>query len=256
MIDKYDGFIFDLDGTLYLGEHVIEGAAKTIHVLRELNKKLVFVSNKTTGTLKDYSELLKSHGLRVDESEIINSTKVIKSNLTDKNQTKFFAIGEQTFINELTEIGMEYSTNPNEVEIVFVTLDRTFNYDKLEIAAKALVNGAKFYAANIDNTCPVEYGEIIDAGSIISALEKRTNKKLDDHFGKPSSYMFSAINNYLNIPLEKCLIIGDRLETDIAMGNIFGIDTALVSTGVKIHLNGNSEIKPTYKIDSVQNLIK
>ena len=78
------------------------------------------------------------------------------------------------------------------IDIVIITLDRTLNYTKLEIAANALDNGARFYAANIDNTCPVERGEILDAGATISALEKRTNRKLEKHFGKPSKYMMDA----------------------------------------------------------------
>ena len=140
--------------------------------------------------------------------------------------------------------------------MVIVTLDRTLDYNKLEIAAKALEKGARFYAANIDNTCPEECGEILDAGSTISALEKRAHRKLEKHFGKPSEYMMNEIKNHLSITHSSSLIIGDRIETDIAMGNEFGIDTALVSTGVKYYPNGTINIQPTYKIDSVFDLIK
>jgi len=118
-----------------------------------------------------------------------------------------------------------------------------------------LDNGAKFYAANIDNTCPVEGGEILDAGSTISALTKRTHRKLQKHFGKPSKFMFDEIINFLDIPLNKCLIVGDRLETDIAMGNRFGIDTALVSTGVVNEAYSNGEYSPTYKLNSIFDVI-
>jgi arabinose operon protein AraL len=130
------------------------------------------------------------------------------------------------------------------------------NYSKLEIAAKALDKGARFYAANIDNTCPVEKGEILDAGSTISALEKRTNRKLEKNFGKPSKYIMKEIFRRVNVNPKNCLIIGDRLETDIAMGNKFGMDTALVMTGVKKNLNISHRFKPTYNISSIADLIK
>ena len=189
--------------------------------------------------------------------EIINATIVVKNYLLEYHPgKKFFAIGEQVFIDELVAAGLQFSNDPKNIEVLLITLDRTLNYEKLEIAAKALENGARFFAANIDDTCPVDGGEVLDAGATISALEKRTHKKLELHFGKPSDFMMNEIKSKLNGDLSKALLIGDRLETDIEMGNKLGIDTALVSTGVKLYSNGNSEIKPTYYLNSVFDLIK
>ena len=257
MIEKYDAFIFDLDGTIYKGDKLITNADVTVNKLKELKKELIFVSNKTTGSINDYYIFLKNKGINITEDEIINSTIVIINHLLNKYpQKKFFAIGEQSFINELSEAGIEYSDNPDLIDIVIITLDRELNYNKLEIAAKALEKGAKFFAANIDNTCPVEDGEVLDAGSIISALEKRTHKKLEMHFGKPSEFMIDEIKRRLKINGDKVLLIGDRLETDILMGNLLGVDTALVATGVTNYPNGNVEIQPTYYLNSVYDLIK
>jgi len=254
--EKYDYFIFDLDGTIYRGEHLIPHADNVINHLKYLGKKIVFVSNKTTGTVKDYFTLLKNWGLNVKESDIINATTVVKNYLEQNfNSDKFFAIGEDSFIEEIEKSGLKFSINPDEVKIVLITLDRTLNYQKLEIAARALENGAKFFAANIDDTCPVDNGEVIDAGSTISALEKRTHRKLELHFGKPSEFMFNEIKNHLQFIPEKTLLIGDRIETDITMGNKFGIDTALVSTGVKYFPNGIGSIVPTYQLNSVFDLL-
>ncbi|MEO8231640.1 MAG: HAD-IIA family hydrolase [Ignavibacteriota bacterium] len=257
MVNKYNTFIFDLDGTVYRGENIIPNADKTINHLKELGKQILFISNKTTGTVNDYYLFLKSFGLNIEEDEIINSTMVLKNYLL-KNypNKKFYAIGEQIFIDELTAAGLKYSVNPNEIEIIIVTLDRTLNYEKLEVAAKALENGARFFAANIDDTCPVDGGEVLDAGSTISALEKRTHKKLELHFGKPSDFMMDEIKLKLNGNLSNALLLGDRLETDILMGDKLGIDTALVSTGIRLFENGNSEIKPTYYFDSIADLLK
>lgn len=257
MIEKYEAFIFDLDGTIYRGSKLIPGAKKTINKLKELGKKVIFISNKTTGTVQLYYKFLSAHGLNIEQEEIVNSTTVLKSFLKEYSPgSSFFAIGEEIFINEMEDAGFKFSNDPENIEIVIVTLDRTLNYDKLETAAKALEYGARFFAANIDNTCPVDNGEILDAGSTISALEKRTHKKLEQHFGKPSKHMMNLIKEKLQTPPNKCLIIGDRMETDIAMGNKFGVDTALVSTGVKNFNNENTGIIPTYKLNSVFDLIK
>lgn len=257
MIEKYDGFIFDLDGTIYLDDKLIPGAALIIDKIRKMGKRLVFLSNKTTGSVNDYYNFLLRSGIEVDLNEILNSTIIIQ-NYLKKNHAKerFFAVGEKKFIEKLKKSKLIYSENPNEIEIVVVTLDRTLNYRKLEIAANALDNGARFYAANIDNTCPVIGGEILDAGAIISALEKRTGRKLEKNFGKPSKYILDHALKLLDMEKSKCLIIGDRLETDIAMGNKFGIDTALVSTGVIKSYNQKSKYQPKYRINSVRDLLK
>lgn len=257
LYQKYQYFIFDLDGTVYRGDKIIPGAAETINQLKSLRKKIVFVSNKTTGTATDYFEFLNKNHINLSPDEIITSTTVIKNYLS-KNfvRKKFFAIAEQKFIDEITDAGLIYSLNDDRIDVVIITLDRTFNYNKLEIAAKAIENGAKFFAANIDDTCPVENGEVIDAGSLISALEKRTKRKLELHFGKPSKFMIKEIKNRMKFESDKTLIIGDRLETDIAMGNNFGIDTALVATGVINNSNSNVTITPTYQLHSIADLLK
>jgi HAD superfamily hydrolase (TIGR01450 family) len=257
MINKYDSFIFDLDGTIYRGDDIIAGADNAINSLKASGREIIFISNKTTGTIREYYTFLKSFGLNIEESEILNSTYVLKNYLMDNYlHSTFYAIGEDIFIKEISEVGLNYSEDPAKIEILLVTLDRTLNYKKLEIAANALEKGARFFAANIDDTCPVTGGEVLDAGSTISALERRTHRKLELNFGKPSKFMMDEVMKRLSSDKSKTLLIGDRLETDIAMGNKFGIDTALVSTGVKHYTNGNSEIKPTYYLNSVADLIK
>ena len=256
LIEKYKGFIFDLDGTIYRGTHLIPDADKTVNHLKKLGKKVIFISNKTTGRIKDYYQFLNRNGLEIEETEIVNSTIVTKKYLKENFKgASFFAIGEKIFIEEIESAGLIFSENPADINILVVTLDRTLNYEKLETAARALEKGARFFAANIDDTCPVDDGEVLDAGSIISALEKRTHKKLELHFGKPSHYMFEEIRRRIQTDLSEMLLVGDRLETDIAMGNKFGIDTALVDTGVRYFPNGLNGITPTYHINSVFDLL-
>ncbi len=245
-----------MDGTVYRGSSIIPRADEVINRLIELGKHILFVTNKTTGSVAEYSEFLNKNGISVLPEQIISSASVIRKYIIENHRgEKFFAIGEGTFINELNSHVVTYSENFSEIDIVIVTLDRTLTFEKIEIAAKALENGARFFAANIDDTCPVNDGEITDAGAVIAVLEKRTGRKLEDHFGKPSRHMFKVLKDRLSFPADKYLLIGDRIQTDIKMGNDFGIDTALVSTGVK-NLSANNSVEPNYKLSSVEDILK
>ena len=256
MLKKYSGFVFDMDGTVYRGSSIIPGAKEVVNKLNELGKEILFVTNKTTGAKREYYEFLRSFGFELKESQIISSAEVIKEYLINNCEGElFFAIGEEVFIKSIDNHVVSYSNKPDDIDIVIVTLDRTLNFEKIEIAARALERGAKFFAANIDDTCPVNDGEITDAGTVISALEKRTGRKLDDHFGKPSRHMFNALKRKMSYPPQEYLLVGDRIQTDIKMGNENSMDTALVSTGVKYkseHLNG---VKPTFRFDSIRDLL-
>lgn len=253
---NYRKFIFDLDGTIYKGNSIIDGAIETINLVKDYAEKLIFVSNKTTDSPADYFHFLKSAGANIDKNDIVTSTMVIGNYLKKNfNGKKFYSISENKFINHLLDCGLFYSEHSKEIELVIITLDRTFTFNKLEIAANALENGARFLAANVDDTCPVENGEITDAGTIISALEKRTHRKLELHFGKPSEFMQNFIREIFNDNLENTLLVGDRTSTDIFMANQLKIDSVLVETGIKNYNNHSPQFIPTFKLNSIYDLI-
>lgn len=254
-INAYEGFIFDLDGTIYRGENLIEGADTAVKAIRQSGKKIVFVSNKTTGSIADYTSFLNHRNVPCKESEIINATEVIKEYLAEEHRGKaFYAIGEEIFIHEIINAGLHFSKNPREVDVLLITLDRNCTFQKMETAVKCLEHNSRFYAANIDDSCPVEDGEIWDAGTTIAALEKRSHRKLEKHFGKPSQYMIERVMKYMELPREKLCIVGDRLETDILMGNSAGIDTVLVNSGVRNYTNGSAIATPTFTLNSIKEL--
>ncbi len=244
-----------MDGTIYLEDKMIDGAVETLNFLIEKEKHLLFVTNKTTQTKDEYSNFLKKNGVNISSKNILTAANNCVSFLKQERSKKnFYAIAEDVFIDSIKGAGLMYSENPEKIEIIIISLDRNYSKSKFKIAKKALLNGAEFLAANIDNTCPVIEGEIVDAGIIISDLEKETNKKLLQHFGKPSEYMISTIKNNLQYKKEDYLLVGDRLETDILMGTEMGIDTMLVNSGVFNSVkNGNNS--PTYKITSIKELL-
>jgi NagD protein len=124
------------------------------------------------------------------------------------------------------------SDNIDEIDVVVASFDRSFNYHKLNIGFQAIKRGARFFATNADVTCPVADGEIPDAGAVIAALEACSGKKVELVAGKPSSLIIEMALKKLNLPASSCIVIGDRLETDILMGQRTGTATALVMTGV------------------------
>lgn len=244
----FKGFIFDLDGTVYLSDKLIPGADKVIGLLRERGRKIVFLSNKPIQTRNDYASKLTRLGIPTQPDEVINSTLVM-INFLQKNapNAKLFVVGENPFVEELKRAGFTITEEPKEIEYVVVAFDRTFDYRKLNIAYQAIKLGAHFVATNPDRTCPVEGGEIPDCAAMIAAIEAVTLKKVEVIVGKPSPLMIQAAMDVMGLRPEECILIGDRLETDIKMGREAGIATGIVLTGVT-----NEETLREIKHTSVQ----
>jgi len=229
----FKGFIFDLDGTVYLSDRLIPGADRVIRLIREKGRRVVFLSNKPIQTREDYAAKLTRLGIPTQPDEVINSTLVM-INYLKKNapNARLFVVGEIPFVDELKRGGFIIAEEPKEIDYVVVAFDRTFDYRKLNISYQAIKLGAHFVATNPDRTCPVEGGEIPDCAGMIAAIEAVTQKKVEVIVGKPSPIMIQAALDVMGLRPEECILIGDRLETDIKMGKESGIATGIVLTGV------------------------
>ena len=253
----YDAYIFDLDGTVYLGDHLLPGAQAAIDSLRAAGRKIAFLSNNPTQTRQVYAARLTSLGLSTLPHEIINSSLVMVDFL-QKNHPggHLFVVGEAPLQNELIQAGFQMEEDYRKIEAVIASFDRTFSYRKLQIAFDALRAGAHFYATNADRYCPVPGGGEPDAASVIAAIEACTNRQVEAVVGKPSRYMADAILGLLGMPAAACLITGDRLETDIMMGLQNGMDAALTLTGATSEAElAGSAIQPTYIIRTLMDLV-
>ncbi|MDA8126306.1 MAG: HAD-IIA family hydrolase [Deltaproteobacteria bacterium] len=233
MGEELKGFIFDLDGTIYLSERLIPGADWVIRLLRHRGAKVVFLSNKALQTRENYAEKLTRLGIPTEPAEVINSSFVMVRYLTKRApEATVFAVGEVPFIEELLRAGFVISEDPDRIEWVIASFDRTFDYRKLCIAYEALKRGARFVATNPDRTCPIEGGELPDCAGVIAHLEAVTLRKVEAIVGKPSPLTIEAILEVMDLPANECLLVGDRIETDIRMGREAGMKTALVMSGV------------------------
>ncbi len=255
---NFSGYIFDLDGTVYRGEKLIPKARETIERIKSLGKKIVYLSNKPLQPREDYAGKLTRLGIPTESAEVINSSFVMASWLSRQApKATVFIIGEPPLVEEMTRKGFKISEKPEEIQYVIASFDRTFDYRKLNIALQAIKKGARFVATNPDRTCPVEEGEIPDCAAMIGAIEGATGKKVEAIVGKPSEIIIRVAVETINLTPRECLLVGDRLETDIVMGKKAKMATALVLTGVTTQeVLGQSPIKPDYVWESIAEIIR
>ncbi len=253
----YDAYIFDLDGTVYLGDALLPSAGETITRLREMDKRTVFLSNNPTKTREEYAAKLTRLGLPTPETDVINSSYVMVDFLKRRlPEAKLFVVGEASLCNELERAGFVLTDDARQVDAVIASFDRTFVYHKLQVAFDAIRHGARFFATNADRYCPVPGGGEPDAAAMIAAIEACTNTKVEAVVGKPSAYMAEAILGLLAMSPEQCIITGDRLETDVLMGLQAGMAGALTLTGATDEAAlAASDIKPTYVLHQLSDLL-
>jgi phosphoglycolate/pyridoxal phosphate phosphatase family enzyme len=252
------GYLFDLDGTIYLGEKLILGARETINRLKSLSKKIVYLSNKPLQPRGDYAAKLTRLGIPTRPEEVINTSLVMALWLSrEAPGATIYVIGETPLIEEMVRAGFRISEKAGEIQYVIASFDRTFDYRKLNIALQAIKKGARFVATNPDRTCPVEGGEIPDCAAMIGAVEGTTGKKVETIVGKPSDIMIRVAMDYMGLRPQDCILVGDRLETDMVMGKKAGMAAALVLTGVTARERlKKSDILPDYVWESVAEIIK
>jgi len=239
-----DAIIFDLDGTVYLGDNALPGAVEAIADLRRRGKRTLFVSNKPLEQRGVYAAKLTRLGIPTGEAEVITSAYVLGCHLArTAPYLRLYVIGEEnlraelrghglTVLDELNEQNPQEVIDPAGIDAVVVALDRTLDYRKLNTAYQALKAGAAFFATNPDSTCPMPGGDIPDAGATIAFLEHLTGRRVELLAGKPSPLTVQMAMEQLGVVPSRCLMVGDRLETDIRMGQEAGMKTAVVLTGV------------------------
>lgn len=233
-MSEIKGIIFDLDGTIYRGEALIDGALEALDALRRAGIGWVFLSNKPLERPSAYAAKLTRLGLPTAETEVINSSRVLATYLRQTLPgARLFVVGEPPLKEELAEAGLTIVEDSPDVAAVVLAFDRTFDYRKLNLAFQAVKrHGARLFATNADRSCPVDGGEIPDAAGMIAAVEATTGHRVELVAGKPSPLVVKAALDHLGVGPGEALMVGDRLETDIAMGRAAGIATALVLSGV------------------------
>lgn len=227
-------FLFDIDGTIAVGDTLYEGSAELLSHIERIGGRSCFITNNSTRSGKDYvDKFRRAFQLETVEEQFVTSgfmtIRFLKEHFAHK---KLFVLGTVSFIHELRRNGLCVTeTADDDVACVVAAYDSELTYDKLVQACKALsVRDVPFYATNPDLCCPVEFGFVPDCGAICRMLTDSTGKT-PDYLGKPSRHVVELCLSMWGFSKEETLVVGDRLYTDIACGINAGVDTCVVFTG-------------------------
>lgn len=225
-------FIFDMDGTIYLGSQPFDYAIRFIKNLRAAGKRVLFFTNNASHTTPFYHEKLARLGYEPREGEIMTSGDVTLEFLKRHRAGKsVYLVATDELCREYREKGVNMLRGDEEsADVVITSFDTSLTYEKLNNACRLLRGGAEYLSTHPDTTCPTENGSVPDSGAI-AALCTAATGKTPTYFGKPHRETIEMIAEATGIASSEMCIFGDRLYTDIALGKRFGVTAVLVLTG-------------------------
>lgn len=250
VLKKVKCFILDLDGTVYLGDKILEGSIEFLEALEKNNIVFKFFTNNSSKNSKFYINKIRKMGYKVSDDMMLISNHVIinhiKENMPNK---KVFVLGNEYLKNDFREANINVVTDA--ADVVVVGFDTSLVYENVSKACEFIRNGAIFLGVNPDFNCPIENGFIPDCGSICSMITAST-AVVPEFFGKPSHHTLKYILEDTGFKEEEIAFVGDRLYTDIAIGKDNASVTILVLSGeTKPEDLIKSEIQPTLVFDSL-----
>lgn len=258
----FDAYIFDMDGTIYLGDDLLPGAKRLVEGLRSLGRPVRFLSNNPTKDPQLYVEKLEKLGIPTPIEEIANTVvttvRWLKANHPD---AVVFPISEQPLKKALAEAGIAMSEDPERIDIVIASYDRTFDYSKLQIAFDAIWfhRRAALIGTNPDRFCPFPGGMgQPDCAAIVAAIEACTGTRAETILGKPNPQMARTALRGLDIDLGRAVMVGDRLMTDIRLATAAGMVSAMPLTGESTREEAAAlppQERPTYVLERVDRLL-
>lgn len=257
-LPRFAAYVFDLDGTIYLDDELLPGAAETIAWLREQGAGVAFVTNNPLHSAEEYAAKLTQLGIPTAPQEVTTSTDALVTYLRDGHPgTTVMPIAEAEVIARLQAAGHPITDNPDETEVVVVSFDRTFTYAKLHAAYRAVrERGAPIVATNPDPYCPTADGGLPDCAAMLAALEACTGATHEAIVGKPSPHMVAPVLERLGVSADQTVVVGDRLLTDVAMGQAAGGTGVLVLSGATHEQDiAASPVTPDRVLASVYDLI-
>jgi 4-nitrophenyl phosphatase len=235
-LSKIKALILDMDGVLWRENTPIGDLPAVFARIRERGLKVACATNNASKTVDEFLEKFASLGVTLEPWQIVTSSLATAHKLGEDFPTgcTVFVVGENGIRRALQEKGFHVKIDPDDdaaVDAVVVGIDWHLNYPKLRRATFHIRAGAAFYGTNPDKSFPTPQGLAPGAGSILAALEAASDVK-PQVIGKPKPFMMNLALKRLEVKPEETLVVGDRLETDIAAGQAAGCETALVLSGV------------------------
>lgn len=250
-----DLFIFDLDGTIYLGNKLIDGALDFINELKNSSTKFCFFTNNDSKSSDFFINKLKNMGIKINKTNFYTAglATIDYINMHYKNKPVYL-LGTKSLKNEFSTNGIKLDDeNP---EIVVISYDTELTYEKLDKACYYIRNGAKYIATHPDYNCPTQSGFSPDTGSFIKLIEASTGRLPDIILGKPNKNLGKVICDKYKVFPERVAMVGDRLMTDMKFAINCGFKSVLVLSGeTTLEMFRNSKLKLDMVVDSVKSLI-
>jgi NagD protein len=250
-----EGYICDMDGVIYHGNRLVDGAKEFVEWIKNNSKKFLFLTNSSAKSPKELRQKLSRMGIEVGIEDFITSAHATASFLASQNpNTGVYVIGESGLINALHDAGFYIDqVNP---KYVVIGESRTYNFEQIETAVHLVLGGAKLIGTNSDLTGPSEKGIVPACRALVAPIEMATGRQAY-FIGKPNPLMMRHAINKIGCKREDTLIIGDRMDTDIVAGIESGIETALVLSGITSREDlAKYPYQPNYVLDRAADIIR
>lgn len=257
-IKKVKAFLFDMDGTIYLGNQLLPGMPELFFKLNRMGKMYYYVTNNSSKTHLEYVNLLTAKGFPAKEENILISTDAMMKWIKEYAPlSKILFLGVPSVEQGLKDAGVCLVDNNEKPDYVVVGFDKTITYEKVSVACKWIQEGIPYVTTHMDLRCPTDDGFIPDAGSIVGMIENTTNVKPQLVFGKPYGYMVDYVLQHTGLKKDEIAMVGDRLYTDIAFGVNNGIMSIAVLSGeTTLEEIEHSSIKPDMILNNASEILK
>lgn len=253
-LSKIRGFLLDMDGTIYLGNRLLPGAIEFLDQCRLDQRRVLFLTNNSSKSAIEYVEKLVSLGIAASQQDVLTSGEATVSYMRAEGLgPRVYVLGTKPLQDEFARAGFDVVSEKPDAVVLGFDLDLT--YDRLRKACDFVRKGVPFIATHPDVNCPTEEGSVPDCGSIIAAIRESTGR-LPKIIGKPSREMIESAMRRMGLRRDELAMVGDRLNTDIAMAMAAGITGVLVLTGeAKLSDLDGSQFVPDLVVEGIGDLI-
>lgn len=256
-IEDIQFFLLDLDGTIYLGDKLIDGALEFINMIKNQGKSLVFLTNNSSKNSFDYVKKLKELGIDIEEKQIFTSGTATKLYLmNEKPNSSIFLLGTKSLEEEFEAANFKLITKANQkIDYVVLGFDTSLTYDKLWKACDYIREGVPYIATHPDFNCPLSDGKSMpDIGAMINFIEASTDKR-PYIVGKPNKKIIEVMQKQYGFSMDSVAMVGDRLYTDIQTAINANIESILVFSGETTEeIYDKSSIRATHVYKSIKEL--
>lgn len=250
-------FLFDLDGTLYLGDKLFEGVRELLSAIRSCGGQYRFLTNNSSRSVAAYVEKLTRLGVAAEAGDFLTSVDALIHYLREhggQNQ-RYYVCGTESMKSQLRAAGFTVAERREDADALLMGFDTELTFQKLEDACILLGQDVPYLATNPDWVCPTSYGFVPDCGSVCEMLWRATARR-PVVIGKPEPLMPQLAMLEAGVSAQETLLVGDRVYTDIACGANAGVDTLLVLSGeTKEEDLPTADPQPTFVLPDVAALL-